>query len=270
MKLLRTAWGFLVRDFLMAVSYRTAFALDIIWISVVVPVLFLLSNVFSGAAAPTLSQYGGHYFPFLLIGVAFQDYVTFSQTNFNHSIREHQLMGTLEIVMLSPTPVPLVLLCSSLWGFIYTSIRFWIYVLMGVIFGLDIDHLNLLSLVLITGLSVLSFSAVGIFTASLVVLIKRGAEGVTQILTVVTVALSGVLYPVKSLPIWLQKTAQFLPFTHALDGMRKAILTGATLTELAPQLTALTIFAMILFPLGLYSFSLAVERSKVTGTLGQY
>lgn len=270
MRYLRTAWGFLVRDFLMAVSYRTAFTLDIVWIAVVVPVLFSMANIFAGSSAPALAQYGGNYFPFLLIGVAFQDYVAFSQSNFNHSIREHQLMGTLEIVMLSPTPVPIVLLCSSLWGYLYTSIRFWAYVMIGTLFGLQLENLNLLSLIIITALSVLSFSALGILTASLVILIKRGAESVTQILTVLTVALSGVLYPVSTLPAWLQSIAQVLPFTHALDGMRKALLSGATPADLSTQIATLMLFAVILFPIGLYAFSLAVWRSKITGTLGQY
>ncbi len=270
MKTLRTAWAFLVRDFLIAISYRTAFVLDVMWIALVVPVLFFLSSVFAGVAPDKLVEYGGNYFAFLLVGIAFQDYNTFSQTNFNHSIREHQLMGTLEIVMLAPTPVPLILLCSSIWGYCYTSLRFCAYLLVGIAFGIDITKTNLLSVALVTVMSVASFSALGILTASLVVLIKRGADSVTQILTVVSVALGGVLYPISVLPPWLQSLAQVLPFTHALEGMRLALLRGATPTELAPQLGVLALFALILFPLGLTAFSLAIWRSKVTGTLGQY
>jgi ABC-2 type transport system permease protein len=270
MKYLRIAWAFLVRDFLLVISYRTAFVLDFAWIALVVPVLSLLGLGAGGAASPSLQAYGGNYFAFLLIGVAFQDYVTFSQTNFNQSVREHQLMGTLEIVMLSPTPVPVVLLASSLWGYIYTTLRFVVYLLIGTLFGLDLSNVNWMSTLLVTALSVTCFSAVGILTASLVVLLQRGAEGVTRILTALSVALSGVLYPVTSLPGWLQGVSSVLPFTHSLEGMRRALLGGASPVELTYSLTTLALFTAALFPVGLWMFSLAVLRSKRTGTLGTY
>lgn len=135
------------------------------------------AEVFVGQAAPALEPYGGKYFPFLLLGIACQDYLTFSQSAFNTSIREHQLMGTLEIIMPSPTPVPLMLLCSSLWGYVFTSVRFVVYLLM-----------------LATGLSIASLSALGILTAGLTLLIKRG-ETVTLLLTGATIVLGGYSTP---------------------------------------------------------------------------
>lgn len=267
--MVRLAWAFVRRDCLLAVSYQSAFVMQVLWIVLTVPVLFYFSQMLAGTTALSLEPYGGQYFPFLLIGAACQDYLTFSQSTFHTSIREHQLMGTLEIVLLSPTPVPLILVCSSLWGYIFTSIRFALYLLLGLAFGLDLSHANLLSFLLVTSFSVVSLAALGLLTAALTLIIKR-SEAITMLMTAATVALGGVMYPVSVLPLPLQWVAQLLPFTYALSGMRTALLTGAGPEVLLPELSALLVLAALLFPLGLWAFTLALRNTKVTGTLGQY
>ena len=266
---MRLAWAFIRRDFLLKISYRGALVIELVGIAFFVPVLFYVTQVFGGAESASLKPYGGVYFPFLLLGIAFQDYTTISLSSFNTSIREHQMMGTLEIVMLSPTPVSVILLYSSLWGYVFTSLRFMVYLLTGLFFGLDLSHANILSFLLSMSLAILSFAALGILTASLTLTIKRG-EIATTILTGATVVLSDVLYQISVLQAPLQTVAQFFPFTHALAGIRKAILLGASPMELLPELTALMLFALILFPLGLWTFTVATQRAKVSGTLGQY
>lgn len=267
--MVRLAWAFIRRDCLLAISYRSAFAMQILGMILIVPVLFYLSRVFASAEPSSLGVYREQYFPFLLLGMAFQDYMTFSQSVFNTSIREHQLMGTLEVVLLSPTPVALILLCSSLWSYIIASMRFGLYLLLGMAYGLDLSQMNLVSFGLVTSVAVVSFAALGMLTGALTLLIKRG-EAITMLITGATVTLSGVLYPVSVLPPSLQVAAQALPFTHALSGVRQAILKGAGLGALLPELGVLASFAVVLFPLGLWAFTLATRRAKVTGTLGQY
>ena len=267
--MLKTAWAFIRRDFLIAASYRTAFITQMSVILLSVPMAFFVSRIFEGFNPPALAEYGGRYFPFLLLGFAFQDYIGFSQSAFNASIREHQLMGTLEIVMLSPTPVSLILLCSSLWGYIFTSVRFVAYLVSGIAFGLDLSRANFVAFGLLMLVSVLSFAALGIFLAAVTVTIKR-SEGVTMLLTVTSVVLGGVFYPVSVLPAPLQWAAWILPFTHSLSGMRKALLQGAGLGQLSEEFAVLNIFWLVLLPLGLMAFNWAINRARVTGTLSQY
>lgn len=266
---MRLVRSFIRRDFLLAVSYRSAFLLQFATILCAVPILFFLSEVFAGVQVDALEPYGGHYFAFILLGMAFQDYVTLSQSTFTTSIREHQMMGTLEIIMLSPTPVPVILLCSSLWGYLFTSLRFAVYVAMGLAFGMSLGSANLLSFAALVLLSIVSFAALGILIAAVTILIKRG-EGLVALVTGITLALGGVAYPISVLPEALQWVAQVLPFTHALSGVRKALLVGASPSDLAVEFAALGAFAAVLFPLGLWAFQRATRRARVTGTLGQY
>ncbi len=268
----RVAWAFVKRDFLLELSYRTAFILKLLFIFSAVPVIYFISQVFTEAQTDALGEFGrgAGYFGFLLIGIAFQDYVTYSQSAFNSNIREHQVMGTLEIVMLSPTPVVLIPIFSSLWGYISTSFRFLAFLGFGIIFGLDISRIDILALVLTVFLSIMSMSAIAMLSASLVILIKRGGEMITVLLTGATVLFSGVVYPVAVLPPWMQTLSELLPYTHALEAMRKTILLGAGVGDIAPELKILILFAGALFPLGIYAFHLAVRRARVLGSLGQY
>jgi ABC-2 type transport system permease protein len=269
MRTMQLMLAFVRRDALSALSYRAAFLMPLLAIFFAVPVLYFLAKAASPDGAGHFQAYSGSFFAFVLLGIAFQDYVTLSMSSFMTSLREHQLMGTMEIVMLSPTPAPLILLFSSVWGYLFTSLRFALYIGLGLWFGLDLSSANLVSFALLTALAIVSFAALGILCAAIGLIIKQGSS-VVALLSAATLALSGVFYPVSSLPGWLQNLAQVLPFTHALEGVRKALLAGATPTDLGLQLLILAAFGAVLFPLALYAFELALRRVKATGTLGQY
>jgi len=226
MRLLRLMWSFVQRDATMAMSYRTAFLMPLVSVLIVVPVIHFIGQVFVGANTQVLGAYSNNgYFAFLLLGMAFQDYVTLSMSSFLSSIREHQLMGTMEIVMLSPTPVPQILLFSSIWGYLFTSLRFVLYIVSGLALGLDLSGANMLSFALLALTAIVSFAALGILAAAATLIIKQGAS-ITAFLTAATLVLGGVAYPLSVMPGWLQTAAQLLPFTHALSGVRKALLLG--------------------------------------------
>lgn len=269
MRVLQLMWSFVRRDAVIAMSYRAAFLSPLLYVFIVVPVVHFVAQVFAGADAQALGAYKGEFFAFLLLGMAFQDYVTLSMSSFLSAIREHQLMGTMEIVMLSPTPVPVILLFSSIWAYLFTSLRFVLYVLLGFAFGLDLSGANMLSFILLVLTAVVSFAALGILGAAATLIIKQGA-GITAFLTTATLALGGVAYPISILPEWLQTVSLLLPFTHALSGVRKALLLGATPADLGMDLLVLAVFGLVLFPTALWTFQLALRRVKVTGTLGQY
>jgi hypothetical protein len=49
--------------------------------------------------------------------------------------------------------------------------------------------------------------------------------------------------------------AEFLPFTHALDRLRQAVLNGKGLVDLRQQVLILSTFAVVLLPLSLAFFA---------------
>ena len=108
------AAAFLKRDLSLAISYRLSFLLQLLGILFSVSTFYFLSLLFGNALLPQLDKYGGDYFSFVLIGLAFLGYVNLSLSNFSASIREGQMMGTLEIMLLSPTRLSAILISSSL------------------------------------------------------------------------------------------------------------------------------------------------------------
>jgi ABC-2 type transport system permease protein len=82
--------------------------------------------------------------------------------------------------------------------------------------------------------------------------------------------LGGVLYPVTVLPGWLQPVSYLIPLTYSLRAMRRAILTGDSLSALSPDLLALSLFAAVLLPVSFLAFRYAVKRAKIEGSLTQY
>jgi len=266
---LRVALAFLRRDFKIATSYKAAFVMQIASIFVAVPLFYFMGSMVDGANVKALERYGGSYFGFLLIGVALLDYLAVSLQSFGNSLRESQLTGTLEIVLLSRTSLIEVLFYSSLWFFMFTSIRFGLYLAVGAIFQLDLGQANFLAAVLMLGLAILSFIPFGIFAAAIIMLIKRG-EWVAMVISGASMFLGGVLFPVASMPEWMQRLGQLLPFTHALEGLRQAIQSGASSADLARYFIVLAGFAVVLMPLSWLSFALAVRRTRTTGTLAQY
>jgi len=77
----------------------------------------------------------------------------------------------------------------------------------------------------------------------------------------------GVYYPVAILPDWLQAVSALLPITYALRAMRLALLQGASVEQILPELLALAGSPSFLMPLSLAAFRLgrAPRQSRTAG-----
>lgn len=267
---MNTALAFIRRDLLASASYRLSFIMQFAGIIFGVVTFYYIAQVFGAAAAPMLESYGGNYFAFVLIGIAFSDYLYLSLSTFSGSIREGQTMGTLEMMLISPLRLSTILLSSSLWGYMFTSLRVVLYLMMGtLVFGMSLGQANLPAALVVFLLSVLSFSGLGVLSASFTVMFKKG-DPISWAFGSLSALLGGVFYPVSVLPGWLQPLSGFLPLTYSLDGMRLALLQGASLADVWRDVAFLAVFAGVLLPVGVLSFRLAVRRAKVEGSLAQY
>jgi len=264
------AWAFFKRDAIVAYSYRVSFVAQLLGNLLVLGLFYFVGRAIGNQPLPAFAAYGGNFVAFLLIGIALTDCVGVSLVSFAAQIREAQTTGTLEATVMSPVRLPLILIYSSLWNYFMCGVRFLLYLLVGSrLYGLDIGHGNFASAILIFLLTVLCFMGVGILWAGIVMLVKRGESLMTAAASLVLLV-SGVLYPVDLLPHWLQRIGGLVPLTHALDGMRLALLKGATVSDLSGTLISLTGFAVVLLTVGIGAFEGAVALAKHTGSLTQY
>lgn len=261
--------AFLVRDFYTEVSYRVAFLVGVGGILFRAFLFYFLAQFIGESAAPMLADYDGDYFAFVLIGIAFGSYFGVGLTGFARALRQAQTTGTLEAMLMTPTPVSQIIVGSAVWSYTYTTFRVVVYLLAGALLGLDLSEANVAGALASLSLAILSFASIGIIAASVIMVIKRG-DPVTALLGNLANLVGGVFYPIAILPEWLQVVARLLPLTYALRAMRAALLNGAGWAELAPDLGALALFCLILFPLSLLIFRFAVEQARADGSLTHY
>jgi len=263
-------WTFLKRDFINEVSYKFSFFLQFFGIFLSILVFYFLSKLFEGQEIPYLRPYGGNYFAFVLIGIAFSNYLNVAVRSLSKSIRDAQMMGTLEALLVTQTEIPTIILGSSLYSYFFTSFQVFVYLILGVfVFGVNLGAANYIGAVIILIFTITSFGSIGIISASFIMMFKRG-DPITWLITSLSWLLGGVFYPVQVLPAWLEKLSYLLPITYSLSGMRLALLQGYTLKELMPSILALLIFTIFLLPVSIFIFTKAVKRAKVEGSLAQY
>lgn len=269
-KYLQVPISFIKKDLLTETSYKLHFIMQFAGIFFSTVSFFFLSKLVGNNIGGALKPYGGDYFSFVLIGFAFTHYLRVSLQGFSSSIRENQLMGIMEILLVADTKLSTIIISSSLYKFLFTSIQILVFLLLGVlVFSIDISNANYVAAVIIILLTITSFSCIGIISASFIIVFKRG-DPISWIVTSLSWLLGGVYYPVSILPPWLQKFSYILPITYSLEGMRMALLKGYSFQQLLPNILALCIFTLLMLPLSLYIFQLAVKKAKVDGTLTQY
>lgn len=263
-------YAFIKKDLQNEISYKLSFFMQIFSIFLSVTMFFFLSKLLGNNAIPSLAKYGGNYFAFVLIGIAFSSYLDVSISSMSTKIREGQMMGTLEALVATQTSLPIIIFSSSLYSFLFTSLRVVVFLVIGVfIFKLDLSQANYTGGIIILITSILAFSSIGILSASFIMIFKRG-DPVTRIFSGASWLLGGVYYPIEILPDWLTTLSHLLPITYSLEGMRFALLKGCSLHELMPSILSLLIFTVILMPISLFAFQYAVKIAKRDGSLTQY
>ena len=259
------------QNMLSEISYRFSFSMQIAEIFLTISALYFLSRLIGqNTINQYLAPYGGNYFAFAIIGVAFYSYFNIGFSIFAAQLREAQTTGTLEAMLSTPAGLSTIVLGSSLWPFIMATLRVIVILLSGA-FLMDPGTIsgNLPLALLILLLTVASASSFGIIAASFIMVVKRG-DPISWLFKSASWLLGGVVFPVAILPLWMQKLALLLPTTHALQAMRLVLLQGKSIGDVLPEIAALCVFCFLLLPISLRVLKYAVRRAKQEGTLTHY
>jgi ABC-2 type transport system permease protein len=211
----------------------------------------------------------GSYFTFALIGGAFIRYLILISQAFSVSLREEMLVGTIEPMLVTATPITLSILGPSSWWLIQATSIFIGQMLLGGLIGADFSQANWTSVVVVLLISVVSFVSYGIVSAAFTIVFKRG-DPVVMFISQVAYVFSGVFFPIAIFPTWLQFISYLLPFTYAIRALRGALMGGASLVDLALDVAILIGFAVVMIPLSIWALRYAIRRMKDTGELMHY
>jgi ABC-2 type transport system permease protein len=264
---IRKMVSFFLRDFAIARGYRGAFVLEMLEALFGVATFYYLSKFVSSPELSSVIPGGNNYFAFALVGFAFFDYLGISLTAFESSIEEARQNRTLEALLVTQTPLPVILAGSAAYPFASLALRTCVYIAWGyLLFGFAPASVNWLGAIVILFVSILAFAGLGILSASYSMIFKRGNPAKWLVLGV-SGLVGGMMYPVSILPRPLQILSRIIPVTYSLEGMRAALLSGASWGALWPSIGALLMFAAILIPASFAVFAWALRRTKITGTL---
>ena len=265
----RILTAFFIRELYTELSYRTAFLLNFTGVIVSALSFFFISELMGQSDAAGLAEYGGNYFAFVIIGIALGSYFTLGLGSFSKGLRNAQVTGTLEAMLMTPAPLSAIVVGSAMWSYVYETLRVGIYLLFGLLLGVHFQIGSFLAVLVILLLTIISGASIGIFAASIIMIIKRGNPITTFVGSITTLA-GGVWYPVEILPNWLEWFSAAIPLTYALRAMRSALLLGAGWSELGSDLVTLSSFCIVLFPLSLFMFGYGVARARQEGSLAHY
>lgn len=261
-------FAFLRRDWGIASSYRLTYVLELAGQILQLALFFYLGRLVdrAGLEAEGLDQ---GFFAFVVVGMLLVNLGATALTSFSTSLRTEQITGSLEALLATPAPWSLLILSSAAYEFIRATIAAVAMVTIAVLFfGLEFNTGWLSGMVAILALlaSVVLFAAVGVGVAAFTMVFKR-AGAVLGLVTTAIGLLSGVYFPVGTLPLPLRLIARAMPFTWGLDVLRGALLEDRADVE---RLVLLLVAAIAAIPVALWIFAKSLQRARLDGTLAQY
>jgi len=118
-------------------------------------------------------------------------------------------------------------------------------------------------------LTIITFSGIGILSASFIIYFKKG-EPINFFISSVMTLFGGALFPYEILPPYLMKFSYLLPITYSLKAIRGALLKGESFGMLKNEIFILVIFAIVIVPVSLLAARFAIKKAKEEGSLIQY
>lgn len=206
-----------------------------------------------------------------LVGVSLALALQLGLTGVGNRLQTVQDRGTFEPILVEPVPWWVLPLTMNLWQSLVGAVTMVLMLGAGVALGADLVLSGLPMFALIFVLGVLACNAVGTLSASLIVLAKR-SSAILGLYGLAASLLGGALFSVEVLPGWLRPFSYLVPHTYVISASRDVLVPGGVGAGLPlwEAVAGLIAFNAVIFPLGLFAFSRALDYSRRMGLLGGY
>jgi ferrous iron transport protein B len=139
-----------------------------------------------------------------------------------------------------------VLIGNSLYTFLTAFAGGLVFIVAGVLlFDMRFSFPQFMLILLILMLTFVAFLAIGMLSASFIMVFKEG-NPIDFLFGTSSYFLGGVFFPIEVLPRPFQLAAQFIPITHAVTALRELLLARAELSEVFPIVLNLVLFIAVL------------------------
>ncbi len=271
---LRPIWAVARKELMIFISYPT-------WIIMITlfPIIFtcnflFIGKLFSGTMASGSQNFTAlagtdNYVGYIVVGASVWVLIVNVMWNVGFSLRQEQLHGTLEQSWITPTPRIVLLLGRSLSGLVTNTMIVGImYFFTELTFGLNFKG-SLPAAMVIVMILLVSLYGLGIIFGAIVLLFKE-SQRLIQVFNTLALLLCGVMYPSSVLPERVTAVTRHIPFTRAIDNIRRILIFGESIETMLLDLATLVLWGAILFVAGYLIFIKMEQISRRTGTFGSY
>jgi ABC-2 type transport system permease protein len=262
--------AFMRRDLLILLSYRVAFASDLLYIAIQAIMFGFVAQLIDPSTLPTYGGVRASYFDFVMIGVVITTVSGLLLQRVATAIRQEQMIGTLEALLVTPTSPTTVQAGSVAFDLLFIPVRMGLLLTaVAITLGLGYEPSGMLPSLVLLAVFVPFVWGLGLVTAAAIVTFRRG-EGVLGVTMSVLGLASGAFFPLALLPDWIQTLAEANPVAIAMEGTREALIGGAGWGALGPDLLVLGALSVAALFAGVTAFRAALGREHRRGTLGLY
>ena len=204
----------------------------------------------------------------LLVGAVVWAYLGIIFEVLTETVAWERWEGTIEYTFMAPLSRPIHLFGMGLFAIVYGVIRaIMLFAVVALFFHLELANANFAAALIVLVVASISFIGIGMMTAVLPLISPEKGTQLGFVAQGILLVVSGVYYPVSVLPEWMQWLAKISPATYALDGIRNAIINGAGISAMWPDIWPLILIGIISVPLGLEVFRRGERYAKRHGKL---
>jgi ABC-2 type transport system permease protein len=222
-----------------------------------------------------MPSFGGtqaSYLQFVTIGIAVTSFLQVSLARVTAAIRNEQLQGTLETLLLTPTAPATFQLGSAMYEIAYVPVRVVLFLgFASFLPGVSYTVAGLPEAVAVLVVFVPFVWGLGVLSAAATLTYRRGTSFVGAGASALTIS-SGAYFPVTQFAQYplFKLLAALNPMTYALYAIRNALLGGAGWGPTFKAIAILLPVAVITLGAGVWAFRAALRREQRRGTMGLY
>ena len=204
----------------------------------------------------------------LLIGAVIWAYLGIIFEILTETVAWERWEGTIEYTFMAPLSRIVHLGGMGVFAVAYGVLRAGLlFGAIALFFDLEMPQANYESALVVLAVASVSFIGIGMMTAVLPLISPEKGTQLGFIAQGMLLVVSGVYYSVEILPDFMQTISIISPATYALEGIREAILEGASVGDLGGDLWALAVIGVISVPLGVATFKRGETHAKRHGKL---
>ena len=182
------------RDLLVLLSYRVAFASDLLFIGIQAAMFGFVAQLVDPLKLPTYGGERAGYFEFVMVGVVITTVSGLLLQRVATAIRQEQMIGTLEALLVTPTSATTVQAGSVAFDLLFIPIRMGLLLLAAALtLGLGFEASGILPSVVLLAAFVPFLWGLGLVTAAAIVTFRRGTGVLGVTMSVLGLVSGGVL-----------------------------------------------------------------------------